>query len=252
MNEVMKNVNELRLGFITSLLITIFTIVGFGFAMIAIPPSGPYCPGNCMDYPYADILRYYPRDYFWMYIISFQLIAFMIFVIANHFNAIQQKKIYSFISVSLAMITTTVLLSNYFIQYSVVPISMIKGQTEGIPLLTQYNGHGIFIVLEELGYILMSLVFLFLAPIFTGGKNRLEKALQLIYAIPFVLILLSFIFYAVKYGLDRDYRFEVAAITIDWLATIVIGILSSIYFLSEFRKYKPMRHKKTVLKQSHR
>lgn len=235
MNEEMKNVNDLKVGFISSLLLTLLTIIGFGFAMIAIPPSGPYCPGNCMDYPYADILKYYPRDYYWMYIISFQLVVFLIFVVANHFNAAKNKKIYSFISVSLAMITTTVLLANYFIQYSVVPISMIKGQTEGIPLLTQYNGHGIFIALEELGFILMSLVFLFLSPIFIG-KNRLEKAIKWIYMIPSVLVLLSFVYYTIQFGLDRDYRFEVAAITIDWLATITIGILSSIYFLRELRK----------------
>lgn len=234
MNEEIKNVNNLRVGFFSSLLLTILTIIGFGFAMIAIPPSGPYCPGNCMDYPYLDLLKYYPRDYLWMYIISFQLIIFMIFVIANHFNAEKDKKIYSFISVSLAIITTTVLLANYFIQYSVVPISMMKGQTEGISLLTQYNGYGIFIVLEELGFILMSLVFLFLSPLFTG-KNRLEKVLKWTYAIPSVLVLLSFVFYAVKYGLDRDYRFEVAAITIDWLGTITIGIFSSIYFLNQIK-----------------
>jgi hypothetical protein len=33
----------------------------------------------------------------------------------------------------------------------------MHGETEGITLLTQYNAHGIFIVLEELGYLLMSL-----------------------------------------------------------------------------------------------
>ena len=237
MNEELKNVNELKVGFISSLLLTVFTIVGFGFAMAAIPPAGPYCPGNCMYYPYLELLKYYPRDYLWMYIVSFQLIVFLIFVIANYFNAGKNEKIYSFIGVSLALITTTVLLANYFIQYSVVPISMIKGQTEGIALLTQYNGRGIFIALEELGFILMSLVFLFLSPVFTG-KNRLEKALRRICAVPFVLILILFIFYAVKYGLDRDYRFEVAAITINWFAAIVIGILSCIYFLREIRKYK--------------
>jgi transposase InsO family protein len=125
----------------------------------------------------------------------------------------------------------------YAVGYPVVPISMIKGQTEGISLLTQYNGHGIFIALEELGFILMSLVFLFLSPIF-NGNNRLEKAMKRIFAIPSILILLSYVYYAIQYGLDRDYRFEVAAITIDWLATITIGILSSIYFLREMRKYK--------------
>ncbi len=229
MNEDMKVINELKVGFVSSLSFTLLTIIGFGFAMIAIPPAGPYCPGNCMEYPFVDILKYYPRDYIWMYIISFQLIAFLVFVIAKHFNAPKDKKIFSFIGVALAIMTVTVLLANYFVQYSVIPISMIKGQTEGIPLLTQYNGHGIFIVLEDLGFILMSLVFLALYPIYKG-QNRIEKALKLSLIVPAVLVFLSFVYYAMAFGLDRDYRFEVAAITIDWFLSIVIGILSSIYF----------------------
>ena len=235
MNEEIKNVNELRVGFISSFLLALLTVIGFGFAMIAIPPAGPYCPGNCMKYPYVDLLKYYPRDYLWMYIVSFQLIAFLIFVIANHFNTVKTKRIYSFISVSLAIITTTILLANYFIQYSVVPISMVKGQSEGISLLTQYNGHGIFIVLEELGFILMSFVFFSLS-LTIIGKSKLEKTLKWIYTIPVFLILISFIYCTVRYGLDRDYRFEVAVITIDWFSTIAIGIFSSIYFLREIKK----------------
>lgn len=237
MDHEIKNTTEQKVGFISSLLLTLLTITGFGFALIAVPPAGPYCPENCMEYPYPDILKYFPNDYYWMYIISFQLIVYLIFIIANHFNAPVHKKIYSFIAVSLAIITTTVLLADYFIQFSVVPISMVKGHTEGIPLLTQYNGNGIFIALEELGFIVMSLSFLFLSPIFTGN-HPLEKSMRWIFALPSVGVLISFIYYSVEFGLDRDYRFEVAVITIDWLATIIIGVLSSIYFLKKMRTYE--------------
>lgn len=92
MYEETKNINEVKVGFVSSILLTVLTIFGFGLAMIAIPPSGPYCPENCMNYPYLDHLKHYPRDYLWMYIVSFQLIVFMIFVIANHFKAVARKK----------------------------------------------------------------------------------------------------------------------------------------------------------------
>jgi hypothetical protein len=164
-----------------------------------------------------------------MYFVVFQLCAFLIFVISNHFVAPTEKKIYSFISIAFALISATVLLLAYYIQFAVVPISVMKGETEGIALLTQYNGHGIFIVMEELGFILMSLAFLFLAPVY-AFKSRVEKSVRFFLILPFVLIVLSFIFYSINFGLDRDYRFEVAAITINWIATIVIGILVSIYF----------------------
>jgi len=228
MNEAAKR-THLKTGFISSLALTALTVLGFAFAMTAIPPSGPYCPGDCMTYPFLNLLDYYPRDYLWMYVISFQLIVFLIFVISNHFNAPEHKKMFSFISVNFALLTTAVLLVDYFIQYTVIPISMMKGQTDGIALLTQYNGYGIFIALEELGFILMSLSFLFLSPLFSN-RTRLEKTLKWLYAAPAPLIFLSFVYYAVQYGLDRSYRFEVAAITVDWLATIIIGILSTIYF----------------------
>ena len=113
----------------------------------------------------------------------------------------------------------------------------MKGQTEGIALLTQYNGHGIFIALEELGFTMMSIAFVFLSPVFSV-KSRLEKAMRWILVTPFVVNVFAFAFYSIRFGLDRDYRFEVAAITINWLATILIGILAGVFFKREMNKIK--------------
>lgn len=230
-----KNLTALKVGFYSSWSLTILTLITFGFAMIAIPPSGPNCPMNCMDYPYTDLLSYFPRDYYWMYLAIFQLCAFVIFMIANHFVAPVEKKIFSSISVAFTLISATVLLSNYFLQFSVVPISVIKGQTEGIPLLTQYNGHGIFIVLEELGFTMMTIAFIFLSPIFSM-KNRLEKTIHWLLVIPFGVNLLAFIYYSIQFGLDRDYRFETAAIGINWSMTLLIGILAGVFFKRKINK----------------
>ena len=232
-----KNIIAMKVGLYSSGALVILTIITFGFAMIAIPPAGPNCPSNCMDYPYPDILSYFPRDYYWMYLAVFQLCAFLIFIIANHFVAPVERKVYSFISVAFALIATTILLVDYFIQFSVVPISVMKGQTEGIALLTQYNGHGIFIVLEELGFIMMSISFLFLSPIFSM-KSRLEKAIRWILIMPFVVNVFAFVLYSISFGLDRDYRFEVAAITINWVVIILVGILIGIFFRREMNKIK--------------
>lgn len=227
----------LKFGFYTSLILIILTIVTFGFAMIAVPPAGPNCLGNCMDYPYLDILLYYPRDYYWMYLAIFQLFAYIIFIITNHFIAPAEKKLFSFISIAFSLISAIVLLIAYFTQFAVVPISMMKGETEGIALITQYNGHGLFIALEELGYITMSISFLFLAPIFSM-KKRLEKSIRIILIMPFLVTVLSFVLYSVKFGADRDYRFEVATITINWLVIITVGILISIYIKGKMESIK--------------
>ncbi|MFW5887154.1 MAG: hypothetical protein ACOCUL_05290, partial [Bacteroidota bacterium] len=102
--------NYLRFGFYSSFFLSILTMVTFGFAMTAIPPSGPYCPGNCMEYPFPDLLLYYPRDYYWMYLAVFQLFAFIIFVVVNHFIANAAKKLFTFLSISFTLISSTVLL----------------------------------------------------------------------------------------------------------------------------------------------
>ena len=224
----------LKFGLLSSLSLTFLTIITWAVAMTAIPPAGPYCPGDCMSYPYSDLLSYYPRDYYWMYLAIFQLFAYLIFIVSNHFITGVEKRLFSFLSVAFALISTIVLLIAYFVQFSVVPMSMMKGETEGIALLTQYNGHGIFIAMEDLGYITMSISFLFFSFIFLF-KNRLERTIRLILVLAFILTVLAFVYYTINYGIDRSYRFEVATISINWLTTITIGILVSIFIKNRLK-----------------
>jgi hypothetical protein len=221
--------NYLKFGSYSSFLLAILTIITFGFAMIAIPPSGPYCPENCMEYPFTDLLLYYPRDYYWMYLAVFQLFAFVIFVVANHFIVHATKKLFTFLSISFALISSTVLLIAYFTQFSVVPISVMKGETEGIALITQYNEHGLFIALEELGYITMAISLFFLAFAFSKNTRR-EKAIRLILISQLYLTIIAFIFYTIKFGIERSYLFEVATITINWFVIIIVGIMIGLHY----------------------
>lgn len=227
----------LKFGFYTAISLIVMTIITWILAMKAVPASGPYCPGDCMDYPFEDLILYYPRDYYWMYLAVFQVFAYLIFIISNHFTTQNENKLFSFLSIAFAVITATVLLIVYFVQFSVVPISVMNGETDGVALLTQYNDHGIFIAMEELGYITMSISFLFLAFIFTN-KTRLEKSLRIILILGFIFTVFSFVFYSVKFGIDRSYRFEVAAISINWITTITTGILVSIFMRKRLKKIK--------------
>lgn len=226
-NESQKD--YLTFGYYSAFLLSFLTIVAFGFAMTAIPPAGPYCPNNCMEYPFPDILLYYPRDYYWMYIAIFQLFAFVIFIVTIHFTANVAKKLFTFLSVSFALISSTVLLMAYFTQFSVVPISVMKGETDGIALITQYNEHGLFIAMEELGYITMSIALFFLA--FAFSKNtRAEKIIRIILISQLFATILAFIFYFIKFGIERSYLFEVATITINWSVLIIVGIIIGFHF----------------------
>jgi hypothetical protein len=229
----------LAFGMYSAFLLSLLTIVTFGFAMIAIPPSGPYCPGNCMEYPYTDLLLYYPRDYYWMYLAIFQVFTFTVFIVTNHYNANASRRLFTLLSISFTLISSTVLLIAYFTQFSVVPISVMKGETDGIALLTQYNDHGLFIAMEELGYITMSIALFFLAFAFSKS-TRSERVIRIILIMQLFLTIIAFIFYSIKFGIERSYRFEVATITINWLVIIVVGILAGLFY---HRKLGHMKQK---------
>jgi hypothetical protein len=235
-NDTLSYKKSMLLGLYSSVFLSISTIITFGFAMIAIPPAGPYCPSNCMDYPFLNLLKYYPRDYMWMYCAIFQLIGYVIFTVAFLFQTDSRKKIYSFTGLCFAVMAAIILLSDYFVQFAVIPISVKNNELEGIAILTQYNGHGIFIALEELGYMLMSLSMLFISFCFSI-KKRLELFIRTFFTMSFLVTLLSLTFYVLKYGINRSYRFEVATITVNFLVLIINGILLSIYFLKKRKEY---------------
>ncbi|NOZ46652.1 MAG: hypothetical protein GXO79_07690 [Chlorobi bacterium] len=228
-NNYDEKINVYKIGYYSSIFLTIITIITFGLAMTAIPNSGAFCPGDCLEYPYLDTLTEFPQDYLWMFPAIILMITFIIFVISVHSFASEKNKLFSRISLTFAIISTTVLLVCYFIQFSVIPTSLLNGETEGIALLTQYNPHGIFVALEELGYIMMSFAFLFLAPVF-ANKNRIETVIRWIFIIAFILTIISFVLISIKYGIVRQDRFEVIVISIDWFVLIINGILTSIVF----------------------
>jgi hypothetical protein len=226
--------NTNRLAFYSALLTTVVTLITFGIAIFTPPLAGPYCAGSCFEYPYTDIASRFPRDYLWMYPAMLMSVLYVVFMVSIHQYASQEKKLFSQIGLSFALISATILLVAYFTQVSVIQPSLVQGETEGIALVTQFNPHGIFIALEEIGFLLMSVSFLFMAPVFSEA-NRTEKAIRWLFITSFVVTILAFSYYALQYGIFREYRFEVAVITINWIVLSVAGILASIVFKRAMR-----------------
>src|ERR687898_1024976 len=223
-----------RVGLYSAIFTVIITVVTFSLAIIAIPNSGAGCRENCFEYPYLNTLSEFPRDYLWMPPAMLLVVVYVILLVSIHTYAAQNKKIYSQIGLSFALIAAGILLSIYFMQFSVVPISLMNQETDGIALLTQYNPHGIFIVLEELGYLLMSLSFLFLAPLF-ANKGHLESVVRWVFVAGFVLTMVFLVVISIIYGLDRMDRFEIAVISVDWLVLVINGILLSVLFRRQLK-----------------
>ncbi|MBN1876081.1 MAG: hypothetical protein JXA33_17790 [Anaerolineae bacterium] len=230
--------NVYRLGFWVSILTSVAAVAALGIAITTAPArSGPNCPPlvdmgvlqSCVTYPYTDVAAYVPIEYIWMYPAFLLALLFVVLVICIHYTAPVDTKVASQIALSFASISATVHAINYFIQLTVIQPSLLKGELEGLSLFSQYNPHGIFIALEDLGYLLMGIAFLFIALVFVG-RDKLERAIRFILIIGSILAVGGLILLALLYGSDLEYRYEVLSLTTDWIILIVTGILLSVFF----------------------
>jgi hypothetical protein len=220
-----------RLGFWTSILTAGAAAAALGIAITTAPArSGPFCMvESCITYPYTDAAAFVPNDYLWMYPAFLMGPLFVILVVCLHHYASVDKKVFSQIALSLAVISATALATNYFIQLTVVQPSLLKGEVEGLSLFSQYNPHGVFIALEDVGYLTMGVAFLFAATVF-GRRERLERVIRALFTASGVLAVGSLFLLALLYGSDLEYRYEVVVLLIDWITLIVSGALLSVFF----------------------
>jgi len=221
-NLMTTDKNVLKLVFLSSYGLSLVTFITFAFAMIAVPISGANAPNGGILYPYLETIERYPRDYFWQYLAMLMICIYLINIISIKAIVNREKQFYIQIASSFALIATATLLINYYVQVNVVPVSLINQEHEGIALFTQYNPHGLFIALEELGYIMMAISFAFLIPIFRGKYTNI---IAVMYLLAVIIAIVSFVFISIQYGLDRLDRYEVIIISTTWLVLIINGIL---------------------------
>jgi hypothetical protein len=227
MNSLQNDIKQLRYGnpgFHVALSTVILSVITFCIAILTPPLSGPLCKDGCFTYPFADISSRFPRDYYWMYPAMLLSILFIFLMVHIHYYAAATTQRYSLAALLFALIGSSTLLIDYFIQVSVIQPSLLRGETDGIAIFTQYNSHGLFIVLEEVGYTMISLALFSAIPVFSRN-NKLEKAIRIVFFTCFVVAISGFILITAIYGIRREYRFELLVITIVWTTLIVGGIL---------------------------
>ncbi len=66
-------------------------------------------------------------------------LAYVTLMVSIHSYAPRQKKIFGQVGLSFALIAAAILVVDYFIQFSVVPMSLKNSETEGLAMLLQYN-----------------------------------------------------------------------------------------------------------------
>jgi hypothetical protein len=229
-----------RLGFWSAALTAVVAAVTFAVGGATPARSGPFCTGaSCITFPYTSgIASFVPADYVWLYPGFLLALVFVLLMACIHKYASDDRKVFSQIGLSFALIYAAVIAIDYFVQIVVVEPSILHGETAGLSLFTQYNPHGIFIGLEVLGYLMMSIAFLFTAVVFVGG--RIEHALRWLFVAGFVaavgaLASLSLLGYDIV-------ALEVTIITINWTVLIVSGVMLSILFKRSMAAARPVAH----------
>ncbi len=222
-------IKAVRLGFWTALLLSAAAVTAFALGITTPPRSGPFCTGQCIAYPYTDAVQFIPRDYLWVAPAAILVPLFVVLMACIHVCVEASRRVFSLIGLCFASISAGIITLDYFIQFQVVEPSLLKGEAGGLALFTQYNPHGFFIALEDLGYLILSAAFLFTGEAFTRA-GRLENAIRWTLRSAGLLAFAIFIAMSWRFGLNLEYRFEVAVITIVWTALSILGIMLCIYF----------------------
>lgn len=220
-----------RIGFWSAVLSAVFATVSFALGIATPPKTGPFAaPTIAIRYPYMEAVAFVPRDFLWMWPAIIMMVAFLVLAASIYHCAAADAKLPSRIGLCFATISTAAIVGDYFVQLRAVQPSLLHGEAQGLALLSQYNPHGVFIALEELGYVAMSIALFFIA-LSLAGCGRLERSIRWVFIGSSVLTIGTFIEMSLHFGFELEYRFEIAVITINYFTLVVSGILLSRWFL---------------------
>jgi len=101
-------------------------------------------------------------------IIGFLLTSsFLVVMACIHCYASDDRKVFSLIGLSFAIIYATLISMNYFIQ-----LTIVRQSTFDISIFDMTNPQSMMWVIEVLGYFFMGLSTLFAAPVFESGRTE--------------------------------------------------------------------------------
>ena len=145
-----------------------------GVASLAIgvttpPRSGPFCSGKCIEFPYPDAAGYVPRDYLWMYPGGLLMLLFVVLALCLVPWVEPRHRLAATIAACFSAIGAALIVVDYGIQLTFVQPALLAGEAQGLSAFTQYDPHGMFIALENVGYALLGVAFGFLGVALASG-----------------------------------------------------------------------------------
>ena len=160
-----------RLGFWAAVLTAVVTAIASRSRSPRCRYQAPFARPVVSPTPIREVAALVPHDYVWMYPAILLMGIFVVLLACLHQATAENRRLYSLIALVFAAMAAAVLAADYYIQIAALQPSIVKGEMEDLALVTQYNPHGIFIALEELGYLLMSLAFLFVGIVFATQRG---------------------------------------------------------------------------------
>jgi hypothetical protein len=223
----------------------VMAAVSLAMAVTTLPRSGPYCRSDCVGYPYVDAAAFVPRDYLWIYPALVLWLLVVVLVQCIHSLVDPHLRMLSGVAVTFTAIGVGTLIVDYAIQLTFIQPALLLGETEGLTPWSQYNPYGIFIALENVGYLLLNLAFLAIGVALIRMPTKLWRIVAWIFTIAGALTLVLLLFYSAFYRVRLDYRFEVTAILVTWLVLIAAPVLLSVAVL----RTDPMKYQRSARRE---
>ena len=117
--------------------------------------------------------------------------SFLIVMACIHCYASDEKKVFSLVGLSFAIIYATLISVNYFIQ-----LTFVRQSTFNVSIFEMTNSQSMMWVIEVLGYFFMGLATLFAAPVF--GSSKIESLIKWLFVANGILGILT----PIGYGLN--------------------------------------------------
>lgn len=229
-----------RFGVWASAATAALAAVAFGIGATTPPRSGPFAaPGTAIPYPYSTAAAFVPRDFLWMYAAFLMMLAFVVMAACIRETHMTAGPLFGTVGLSLAIASFAIIAVDYAIQLRAVQPALVQHEGAAVVVLSQYNPHGVFIALEEIGFLLAAVAFVFLG--LALGGTRLERITRWVLFLAASLTVLSFAGLSAYFGFDIGYRFEVASIAIVWITLAVVGVMLAFVFRGYARANATMR-----------
>ena len=197
--------------------------------MFTPPRGGILCTSGCIAPPYTDAAPFAAGNSIWIFPAMVMTLGFVVVTASLRELAQPGGRLAGLVALALSTLAAALLIGDYAVHFMVVLPSLAKGEGALVTVFSMYNPHGVFIALENAGYFVIGLAFLASAGAVVG-TGRLERAARLVFLAAGTLAVGGLVVLAALFGNDLDVRYEVAAISVDYLGLAIGGTLLAVLF----------------------